>query len=142
MAPGGSVQARILAYTGGEYRVAYQAARPALLRIAVPYFPGWRAEVEGRSVPVLPVDLALSGVVVPAGSHELLFRYQSTWFRTGALISAISWLGVALWFAWPLVGRFRAALAASPLPFRVRTRAAFTNSAAESPSPSRNARPG
>ena len=59
--------------------------------------------------PVFPVDLALSGVTVPAGSHDLLFRYESTWFRTGALISAVSWLGVALWFAWPFLARFHGA---------------------------------
>jgi hypothetical protein len=100
---GGPVEARIVSYTGSEYRIRFRAAGPALLRIAVPYFPGWRAEVEGTSVAVFPVDLALSGVIVPAGSHELVFRYQSTWFRTGALISAISWTGLALWFAWPLL---------------------------------------
>jgi hypothetical protein len=104
--PGGPVQVRILSYTGDIYRIAYQAAGPALIRIAVPYYPGWRAEVDGRTLPVFPVDLALSGVTVPAGSHDLLFRYESTWFRAGALISAVSWLGVALWFTWPFLARF------------------------------------
>ena len=45
----------------------------------------------------MPVDLALMGVVAPAGSHELVLRYHSTWFRTGALISLLSWLGVLVW---------------------------------------------
>jgi hypothetical protein len=103
-APGGPVQARILSYSGSEYGIAYQASEPALIRIAVPYYPGWRAQVDGHALPVFPVDLALSGVTVPAGSHELLFRYESTWFRTGAFISAVSWIGVALWFAWPFLG--------------------------------------
>jgi hypothetical protein len=105
--PGGPVQTRILSYLGSQYAIAYQASGPALIRIAVPYYPGWRAQVDGHSLPVFPVDLALSGVTVPAGSHELLFRYESTWFRTGALISAVSWIGVALWFAWPFLVRLR-----------------------------------
>ncbi|MGP8245443.1 MAG: YfhO family protein [Bryobacteraceae bacterium] len=101
IAPTGAAQAEIRSYTGNEYRIAYRAAGPALLRIAVPYFPGWRAEVDGRALPVFPVDLALSGVAVPPGSHELVFRYESNWFRTGALISVVSWIGAAVWFAWP-----------------------------------------
>jgi len=96
----GAMRVEIRSYTGSEYRVAYQATGPAFLRIAVPYFPGWRAEVDGRALPVYPVDLALSGVAVPAGSHDLVFRYRSNWFRTGAIISLVSWTGVVLWFVW------------------------------------------
>jgi hypothetical protein len=100
MPQSGAIRVEIRSYTGSEYRISYQATAPRSLRIAVPYFPGWRAEVDGRALPVYPVDLALSGVAVPAGSHELVFRYRSNWFRTGALISAISWTAVMLWFVW------------------------------------------
>ena len=88
--------ATIRDYTESEYRIDYQAAKSALLRIAVAYFPGWRALADGRALAVLPVDLALSGVVLPAGSHQLVFRYESTWFRIGASISLIFWIGAAL----------------------------------------------
>jgi len=101
MPQSGAIRVEIRSYTGSEYRFSYQATAPRFLRIAVPYFPGWRAEVDGRALPVYPVDLALSGVTVPAGSHDLVFRYQSNWFRTGALISAVSWIGAVVWFAWP-----------------------------------------
>ncbi len=83
-------RARIVNYEGDRYRIQYQAASESLLRIAVPYFPGWRAEVDGRRLAVLPTDLALSGVVVPAGSHELTFRYSSNWFMMGAAISVVT----------------------------------------------------
>jgi len=95
--PTGPVETTIRGYTEDEYRIDYRAPGAALLRIAVPYFPGWRALVDGRALLVFPVDLALSGVVVPAGTHQLVFRYQSTWFRTGAVISAIFWIAVGLW---------------------------------------------
>jgi hypothetical protein len=95
--PTGSAVARISGHTESEYRIDYQAAGAALLRIAVPYFPGWLASVDGRALPVIPVDLALSGVVVPAGTHRLILRYESTWFRTGAIISAIFWIAIAAW---------------------------------------------
>ncbi|MGA2597720.1 MAG: YfhO family protein [Bryobacteraceae bacterium] len=95
--PIGPVTARISGYTESEYRIDYQAPGAALLRIAVPYFPGWLACVDGRALPIIPVDLALSGVVVPAGTHQLILRYESTWFRTGAIISAVFWIAIAAW---------------------------------------------
>ena len=90
-------RARITGYTGDSYQVHYEADHPTFLRIAVPYFPGWRAQVDGTETPVMPADLALMGVVVPAGSHDLVLRYHSVWFQTGALVSFLSWLGGLVW---------------------------------------------
>jgi Bacterial membrane protein YfhO len=105
--PTATVQAQIRSYSGSEYRISYQASGSALLRIASPYFPGWKAEVDGRELPVIPVDLALSGVVVPAGSRDLVFRYEPTWFRSGLWLSAASWLATAVWFGWLFVAARR-----------------------------------
>lgn len=90
----GGARVQITSYDSGLYRVRYQAERPTVLRVAVPYFPGWRADVDGQPASVLPADLALMGVPVPAGSHELTLRYRSTWFFAGAAISLLSWIGV------------------------------------------------
>jgi hypothetical protein len=94
MPTNGGATVRIVNYETGMYRVRYQAQRPTLLRVAVPYFPGWRAEVDGQPASVMPADLALIGVSVPAGSHELTLRYRSTWFLAGAAISLLSWMAV------------------------------------------------
>jgi hypothetical protein len=79
-------------------RVRYRAASPSLLRIAIPHFPGWRARVEGRELPVLRVDHALMGVLVPAGEREVELRFRSRYFALGAAISAASAILLAL--AW------------------------------------------
>ena len=115
IANNGGVQVNITAYEGDLYRARYHSDHAALLRAAVPYFPGWQAEVDGRAAPVLPVDLALTGVVVPAGSHELVFRYRPARFYMGLAISTASWLVVlgALVFAAKAPGAPRAAAAPS-----------------------------
>jgi hypothetical protein len=87
---GSDARIEILNYEDDRYRIRYSAAAESLLRIAVPFFPGWSATVDGQSTPVLAVDYALSGVVVPAGNHELEFRYRSRWFRCGAVLSALT----------------------------------------------------
>lgn len=93
----GGVQIHITGYTGDSYRARYVTEHPTFLRIAVPYFLGWQAQVDGKPAPVFPADLAMMGVSVPAGSHELLLHYHSTWFRTGAIISLLSWQAVLGW---------------------------------------------
>jgi hypothetical protein len=95
----GPADLQVAHYDTGSYTVRCRAARPVLIRLAVPYFPGWHAEIDGRAAKVVPVDLALMGVFVSEGSHEVVFRYRSNWFVTGALISALSCLALALWLA-------------------------------------------
>jgi hypothetical protein len=82
--------ARILNYQDYLYRVHYTCPGNCLLRIAVPYFPGWTAIVDAHPAAVYRADFALSGVIVPAGEHDLVFEYRSRWFRTGAILSILS----------------------------------------------------
>ena len=92
-------RAQILNYQDDYYRVHYSAPNDCLLRIAVPYYPGWTAAIDGRPTPVLPVDYALNGVILPSGDHILTFQYRSQWFRLGAfasLFSAVACLGIIL----------------------------------------------
>ena len=96
----GGATVRITGYEGDAYRARYQADHATLLRIAAPYFPGWQAAVDGRAVNVVPVDVALMGAVVPAGDHELVVRYRSTRFATGAAISGVAWLAAIFWLWW------------------------------------------
>jgi hypothetical protein len=100
MSSNGGAQVRITSYEGDAYRVRYVAELPTLLRVAVPYFPGWRAAIDGQPATILPADLALIGVLAPAGNHELVLRYRSTWFPTGAIVSLASWIAVLVWVVW------------------------------------------
>jgi len=88
------------AYDGASYRVRCESQRATLWRIAVPYFPGWQAEVDGKSVDVMPTDLALMAIVVPAGRHEVTLHFRSRQFALGAGISLLAWIGVAGCWWW------------------------------------------
>jgi uncharacterized membrane protein YfhO len=50
--------------------------------------------VDGAPAAMLPVDYALSGVVVPAGQHELTLQFRPNMFRAGAVLSILAALGV------------------------------------------------
>lgn len=96
----GGAKVQITSYEGDLYRARYQADHETLLRVAAPYFPGWQAEVDGRAVNVVPVDVALMGAVVPPGDHEFVMRYRSNRLALGAAISGIAWLATIFWLWW------------------------------------------
>jgi hypothetical protein len=79
-------------FTPGHYRIHYRCSTSSLLRVGNAYFPGWTANgrtatSNGQKLPVLPVDYALIGVVVPAGEGDLVLDYNSTYFVPAAVVT-------------------------------------------------------
>lgn len=80
----------------GATRVVIRAAteRPAVLVLLDAYYPGWSASVDGENTAIVPVNHAFRGVALPAGKHEVEFRYRPRSFAFGLWISIVS-LGTA-----------------------------------------------
>ncbi|HEY6392700.1 MAG TPA: YfhO family protein [Bryobacteraceae bacterium] len=60
------------------------------------YYPGWAAKVDGQPVKIHEVDLALRGVLVSRGSHEIEYRYRPRSVLLGAAITLAGLIGVAV----------------------------------------------
>lgn len=55
------------------------------------YYPnGWKAFVDGEEVPVLRANYVLRAIEIPAGRHEITFRYDPPVFKTGKILSRVS----------------------------------------------------
>src|ERR1051326_5156993 len=80
----------VTGYRENFYQIRYSAASNTLVRVSVPYAPGWKARVDGSDAVVLPADYALSAVVVPAGQHELTLEYRPGQFLAGAALSGVT----------------------------------------------------
>jgi hypothetical protein len=61
------------------------------------YYPGWRAEVDGKQAEVRKANYNFMAVFVPAGSHRIIFSYRPRFFKTAALISIISLLAAFMY---------------------------------------------
>jgi hypothetical protein len=79
--------ASILGHDEQSMRIRYRANSPSLLRLSVPWFPGWHAMIAEQEYPIVRVDHALMGVIVPAGEHDVDVGFRSNYFGVGLAIS-------------------------------------------------------
>jgi len=54
------------------------------------YYPGWKAKLNGKRVPIYPAFSALRAVFIPKGRYELEFFYRPFTFYLGALLTFLS----------------------------------------------------
>ncbi len=92
-APG---SAQLLRYEPERVRVRTRGSEPGFLVLCDAWYPGWIAELDGARVRVLRANALFRAVAVPAGEHEVEFRYEPQSFRAGlAAAAAVLALGAA-----------------------------------------------
>ncbi len=89
--PGALQAARIVEY--GPQRVVIEtpaADAPGLLVLSDAYYPGWRAEIDGRAADILPTNVALRGVLLTGGPHRVVFQYDPLSFKIGLAVTTLA----------------------------------------------------
>ncbi|MGD0339204.1 MAG: hypothetical protein ABSB78_10485 [Bacteroidota bacterium] len=69
---------------------------PALLVFSEVYYPDWKASIDGNEVRVYKTNYILRSIVVPAGEHTVLMKYESKMYSAGYAISLAAWAAVLL----------------------------------------------
>lgn len=75
----------------GRLVVDVPPAGKALLVVSQPFYPGWKARVDGKKTEILRVDALLQGIKLPAGAQQVELRY-----RPSVLPAIVSLLTLAL----------------------------------------------
>ena len=100
-----SERADVVATNGSDAKVLHQqfGAEQAQLTVEAPvaafvvvaqsFYHDWHAYVDGKPARLLRANHAFQAVQVPAGRHEITFRYEDKMFQLGALISGLTLLG-------------------------------------------------
>jgi len=91
---GSAGTAQLVSYKPERVVTKATASRRSLLVLTDVHFPGWKATVDGRSVPIERVDYLLRGVVVPPGTHTVEFSYEPSSFRAGWIVAVLGLLAV------------------------------------------------
>ncbi len=77
-------------YTPDQVMLRVRRASPGYLVLADAHYPGWRAFLDGDEVRILRAYHALRAVVIPRGTHEVVFSFEPLDFRMGLWISLSS----------------------------------------------------
>jgi hypothetical protein len=85
--------ARVVSRSDTEVRLELRARARGQLVLLDTFYPGWRAEVDGREVPIRPANVAFRAVAVGPGRHEVRFSYRPASVVWGG---AVTLLGLAL----------------------------------------------
>ena len=85
---GGYGEASIILETPERVEIAVRCDRAGVLVLADRMAPGWSVTVDGDPRVSVTVDYLFRGVVVPEGSHQVVWTYHAPGLREGALISA------------------------------------------------------
>lgn len=83
-------------YTAEEVVVRTQGDQGGVLVLSDAFYPGWQAEVDGQPAPICPANVLFRGVPLPAGEHQVVFRYQPSGWRSGWMAAAAGWLAILI----------------------------------------------
>lgn len=78
-----------------------------MLSIALPYYPGWEARVNGTPAEILRAYGALSAVIVTEDHARVELVYNPLSYRVGVLLSLFTWIASGILGAQLLVSRSR-----------------------------------
>lgn len=77
----------VRSYAADRVEVSVRAPGPRLLVLADVFYPGWKARVDGREVPIYATNLAFRGVPVEAGERTVVFSYEPGSFTLGVSLA-------------------------------------------------------
>jgi uncharacterized membrane protein YfhO len=100
---GGSVE--FLHYTTNQAEMKVRTPQDAILVFSDSYYPGWVAEVDGSETAIYKANVTQRAVVVPAGEHQVRFRFEPVSVVVGFWVSVGSLLSFLAWFLIPLLRR-------------------------------------
>ena len=67
---------KFLAYAPKRIRLDANATAPSVLLLNDKHSPNWKVSVDGQPATLLRCNYLMRGVQVPAGKHEIEFRYE------------------------------------------------------------------
>jgi hypothetical protein len=79
-----------------------ETEREGLLVISEQAYPGWRAWLDGREVPLVRADVILQALVVPAGRHHVEVRFDPLSVKVGLAMTLLTLLVSGGWLLWRL----------------------------------------
>jgi uncharacterized membrane protein YfhO len=82
------VAAEAIRVDGGRLEATLTAPRDGVAVVLDPWFPGWRASIDGSPAPLARADVAFMAVPLRAGRHRLELAYAPAQLGRGIAVAA------------------------------------------------------
>ena len=79
-------------YSQNNIQLRVSTEENGLLWLSEIWYPAWKAYVNGQKTKIFCADYSFRAIEIQKGDHTIEFRYQSTFFRYGALITLLTLL--------------------------------------------------
>lgn len=89
-------QARITRYEPDRILISTSSVSASYLLLSELYYPGWKAYVDGKRVPVIRADYLLRAVPLEAGRHEVEMVFRPASFMLGLGITVVTIIALAI----------------------------------------------
>lgn len=86
-APSSSATATVKEFANEKLVIETRTEGDNLMFVSEMYYPYWKAYVDGKPAQTYKLNYAFRGVIVPAGTHTVEMRYESTAMATGKMLS-------------------------------------------------------
>lgn len=83
-------QVRVVRYESGMLEIEVDSPAEGYLVLSDPYYPGWRAEVNGEPAMIRRANYVFRAVAVPAGSQRVTMSYRPGTWLVGFGISTLT----------------------------------------------------
>jgi uncharacterized membrane protein YfhO len=87
---------KTLNYEPNTIELSTQTTRGGLLVLSETNYPGWKAWLDDQPTPIYSTDIALRGVIVPAGAHRVRMEFRPLIFPISLGISLATAILLAL----------------------------------------------
>ncbi len=85
---------RNIRYESNSVSMEVSSGGETFLATSEPHYPGWKAYVDGKEVPIRYTNVAFRGITVPAGRHRVSMGYSPAIFVISGAISVVAILGL------------------------------------------------
>lgn len=84
-------------HTSALVQATVASPERGILVLTDTWYPGWKAFVDGKEMPIFRANYTFRAIVVPKGTHTILFSYEPLSLRIGAGISIASFVLIVLY---------------------------------------------
>jgi hypothetical protein len=95
--------ARMVSYEPERIEIDASANSDGFLVLNDPYASGWNAYVDGKQTDILRTNHAFRGIELPAGQHEVVFKYEPTTLQVGLWSTGAASIALVGIWSWALV---------------------------------------